>query len=115
LTTIIAQSTPFGLEVRRPALDRLLGAQPDAVADLAKLASPVYHVSAASPPLMLLHGDQDPQMPINQSHELAGAYKKLGREVLFDVVYGAAHGGNAFYAPEYLDRTVAFLERTIGK
>ena len=115
LTTIIAQSTPFGLDIRRPALDRLLGGQPDVVQELARLASPVYHVDARSPPLLLLHGDQDPQMPINQSHELEGAYRKLGRDVYFDVVHGAAHGGNEFYAPEHLDRTIAFLQRTIGK
>jgi acetyl esterase/lipase len=115
LTTILAQSTPFGLEIRRPAVDRLLGAQPDAAPELARLASPVAHVDGKSPPLLLLHGDQDPQMPINQSHELEGAYEKAGRDVYFDVVHGAAHGGNEFYAPEHLDRTIAFLERTIGR
>ena len=115
LTTIIAQSTPFGLGVRKPALDRLLGAQPDAVPELARLASPVFHVSKDSPPLLLLHGDQDPQMPINQAHELQGAYEKLGRDVTFDVVHGAAHGGDQFHAPEHLNKVIAFLRRTLGQ
>ena len=35
LTTILAQSTPVGLAVRAPALQRLLGAPPDQVPDLA--------------------------------------------------------------------------------
>ena len=34
-------------------------------------------------------------MPINQSHELQGAYEKTGLDVYFDVVHGAAHGGDA--------------------
>jgi acetyl esterase/lipase len=115
LTTILAQSTPFGLGVRKPALDLLLGGQPEDVKMLAELASPVKHVDRGDPPLLLFHGDQDPQMPINQAHEMVGAYRKAGLDVAFDVVHGAAHGGNQFYAPEHLTRALAFLERTLGK
>lgn len=114
LTSIIAQSTPFGLNVRRPALDLLLGDQPDKVPALAQLASPVLHVNKSSPPLLMLHGDQDPQMPVNQSLELEGAYKKLGLDVTLDIVYGAGHAGKEFYAPEHLQRTTQFLKRTVG-
>ncbi|MBI4522111.1 MAG: alpha/beta hydrolase fold domain-containing protein [Gemmatimonadetes bacterium] len=114
LTTILAQSTPFGLNVRKPALDLLLGGQPEQVKELAELASPVFHVDRTDPPLLLLHGDRDPQMPINQAHELHGAYKKLGLDVAFDVVHGAAHGGPQFYAPEHLEPALAFLRRTVG-
>ena len=115
LTTILAQSTPFGLNVRKPALERLLGALPENAVELAKLASPVLHVDRADPPLLLLHGDLDPQMPINQSHELQGAYEKAGLDVAFDVVHGAAHGGDVFFAAEHLERAVAFLNRTISR
>lgn len=115
LRSILSQSTPFGLNVRRPALERLLGALPDQVPELAALASPVSHVDKSDPPLCLLHGDQDPQMPINQSHELEGAYKKLGLDVHLRVVHGAAHGGRVFYAPEHLDPVIAFLRRAIGR
>ncbi|MGQ0732980.1 MAG: alpha/beta hydrolase fold domain-containing protein [Acidobacteriota bacterium] len=115
LSTILAQSTPFGLNMRRPALERLLGALPEQAQALAALASPVVHVDRSDPPLLLLHGDQDPQMPINQAHELHGAYRKLGLDVYFDVVYGAAHGGPLFFEPEHLDRAVAFLRRTLKR
>ncbi len=116
LNTILAQSTPHGVNVREPALRRLLGGLPPVQAsELATLASPVAHVSKTSPPLLLFHGDQDPQMPINQSHELEGAYKKLGLDVDFDVLHGAAHGGDAFFEGEALERAVKFLARTIGK
>src|SRR5690606_4320974 len=59
LTTILGQSTPRGLLIRQPAIERLLGARPDDVPDLARLASPVFHVDSSDPPLRLLHGDQD--------------------------------------------------------
>ncbi len=78
LTTILAQSTPFGLNMRRPALELLLGALPDGAPRLAELASPVVHVDRNDPPLLIFHGDQDPQMPINQSHELQGVYREDG-------------------------------------
>jgi acetyl esterase/lipase len=111
LTTILKQSTPHGLSVRVPALDLLLGGQPDDFPTLARLASPVFHVDANDPPLLLLHGDQDPQMPINQSHELYGAYRKVNAPVQFEVVHGAAHGGAAFYDAERLAIVKDFLRR----
>ncbi len=114
LTTILSQSTPRGFSVREPALDLLLGAQPeDAIDLLARLASPVFHVDASDPPLLLLHGDQDPQMPINQSHELDGAYHQQGLDVFFDVVHGGGHGGDEFYSGDHLARALSFLDRTI--
>ena len=114
LTTILQQSTPAGLRIREPALSSLLGGLPDAVPELARLASPVFHVDAGDPPLHMLHGDQDPQMPINQTHELHGAYKKLDLDVYFDVVHGAAHGGAAFYGDEHWGRTAEFLRRVLA-
>jgi acetyl esterase/lipase len=115
LTTILAQSTPFGLNIREPALVRLLGAAPKDAEPLARLASPVFHVDAGDPPLMLLHGDQDPQMPINQSHELEGAYEKAGLDVEMIVVHGAAHGGDAFYSPANVERVAQFLDANLRR
>lgn len=112
LTTILKQSTPHGLSVREPALDLLLGAQPDKVPELARLASPVFHVDKNDPPLLLFHGDQDPQMPVNQSHELQGAYERAGAgaKVQLKVLHGAGHGGQVFYAPEQIAVIKAFLQ-----
>jgi acetyl esterase/lipase len=115
LTTILAQSTPFGLGIREPALKRLLGAAPKDDEPLAKLASPVFQVDRSDPPLLLFHGDQDPQMPINQSHELEGAYEQQGLEAEFVVVHGAAHGGDAFYSPENVQHAVTFLSAQLDR
>jgi acetyl esterase/lipase len=115
LTTILAQSTPHGLSVREPALALLLGGAPDAKSDLARLASPVFHVDKSDPPLLWYHGDQDPQMPINQAHEVIGAYKKNGLPATFEVVYGGAHGGRLFYTPEQMQQMAEFLDRCLRK
>jgi acetyl esterase/lipase len=115
LTTILSQSTPFGVGVREPALRRLLGDLPDAAPDIARLASPVFHVDAKDPPLLLLHGDQDRQMPINQLHELDGAYARAGLRAETLILHGVGHDGEPFFRGEPADRVVDFLHRTIGK
>ena len=111
LTTILQQSTPHGLGVRVPALELLLGGQPDETPVLARLASPVFHVDKNDPPLLLLHGDQDPQMPVNQALELLGTYQKVKAPVQLEIVHGAAHGGAMFYDDERIAVVRKFLRR----
>ena len=113
LTTILAQSTPHGLSVRTPALELLLGGLPDSRPELARLASPVFHVDAKDPPLLWFHGDQDPQMPINQAHEMMGAYKQQGLFATFEPVYGGSHGGKLFFTPQQMQQVSEFLDRTL--
>ena len=111
LTTILKQSTPHGLSVRVPALELLLGGQPDEAPVLARLASPFFHVDKNDPPLLLLHGDQDPQMPVNQALELLGAYQKVKASVQLEIVPGAAHGGAVFYD----DARIAVVRKFLRK
>jgi acetyl esterase/lipase len=114
LTTILAQSTPMGLAVREPALKRLLGAPPDQVPELAKLASPIFHVDRNAPPILLLHGDQDRQMPLNQVYEMQWAYEQAGRHAEVLILHGVDHDAGPFFAGAPVDRVVTFLKRTIG-
>ncbi len=111
LTTILQQSTPHGLSVRVPALELLLGGQPADLPGLARLASPVFHVNSSDPPLLLLHGDQDQQMPVNQSLELRGAYQKAQAPVQLEIVHGAGHGGSVFYDEQRMALVKRFLRR----
>lgn len=111
LMTILDQSTPHGLKVRVPALALLLGGLPSEQPELARLASPVFHVDAKDPPLLLLHGDQDLQAPINQSHELVGCYAQAGAKCRLEVVHGGKHGGSEFYDERRLSHVREFLSR----
>jgi acetyl esterase/lipase len=113
LTTILEQSTPKGLAVRIPALQLLLGDLPDKAPELARLASPVFHVDANDPPLLLLHGNHDPQMPISQSQELPGKYEESGLPVRFVVVHGAAHSGKQFYDEPRTAMVARFLTEVL--
>ena len=109
--TILPQSTPHGLSVRVPALQLLLGSRPEENASLARLASPVEHVDDQDPPLLLIHGDQDPQVPINQSHELHGKYKAHQLTVQFEVVHGGAHGGKSFHDARRNQMVLQFFQK----
>ncbi|SFZ92785.1 Acetyl esterase/lipase [Flaviramulus basaltis] len=109
--TILNQSTPYGMNVRVPALKKLLGDLPENKPELAKLASPVYHVDETDPPLLIMHGNKDQQVPINQSHELENEYKKHNLDVFFKVIYEGAHGGPEFETQENYDLVFKFLDK----
>lgn len=111
LQTILSQSTPHGLSVRVPALQLLLGGQPTEKPDLARLASPVTHVEPSDPPLLLIHGDEDPQMPPEQSRELQQAYQAAGLPVHLEVIHGGKHGGAAFYDDARTELMARFLSK----
>lgn len=113
--TILKQSTPHGLSVRVPALKLLLGGTPEEKPKLARLASPVFHVDQGDPPLLLIHGDQDPQVPINQSHELHAAYKQHKLPAHFEVVHGGAHGGPKFFDDQRNQMVREFFDRHLRR
>ena len=115
LQTILAQSTPGGLIIREPALEALLGGLPDKKPELARLGSPVTHVDASDPPLLLIHGDADPQMPYEQSLELKAAYGKAGLKVQLITIPGGKHGGKEFYDADRTKLMTEFLENSDRK
>lgn len=115
LMTILAQSKPRGLEMRPPALRLLLGGLPSEVPELAKLASPVEHVDAKDPPLLLIHGEADPQMPPEQSTELAEAYRKAGLKVTLEMIPGAKHGGWEFADTARIEILRKFVKEWDGR
>ena len=59
--------------------------------DLAREASPLTHVHAGAPPVLLLHGDSDTLVPADQSIRLAAALRDVGAPVSLVLVPGASH------------------------
>jgi acetyl esterase/lipase len=112
-TSILQQSTPHGISVRAPAMALLLGKTVENAQDMARKASPVFQVDSSDPPLLIFHGDQDIQVPINQSHELAGAYKNQNLKMQMEVVYGAGHSNTPYFEPKYQNITNTFLAEVL--
>ncbi len=66
-------------------------------------ANPITYITPDDPPFLIMHGERDDIVPLNQSQLLHEALKKAGVDVTFHLVKGAGHG---FDGPK-LDRMVA--------
>jgi hypothetical protein len=53
-------------------------------------------------------------MPINQMHELDGAYAAAGLKAEVLVLHGVGHDSGPFFQGEPVDRVVSFLKRALG-
>ena len=64
--------------------------------ELARNLSPVEHLHKSSPPILLVHGDQDDILPVAQSHYFVEIAEREKSNVKYIEVKGAKHsfGGN---------------------
>lgn len=92
---------------------KLLGATVRDIPEKAKHASGLYHVSADDPPFLVMHGDEDPGVPISQSERFVKALRAAKVDVTWQVVKGAGHGGKLFKTPEMSAVVRRFFERTL--
>ena len=75
----------------RPGLFRqMFGEVTDLEKQLREI-SPIYFVSKQSPPLLLIHGDRDTTVPLQQSKILMAKYEELGLPVELIVEPGGGH------------------------
>lgn len=89
----------------------LLGGDAHAVPDQARRASPINYVSKDAPPFIILHGDSDPRVPIQQSQSLHDALQHAGVESTFLILPNTKHGGPAFHDKARMTQIEAFLAK----
>ncbi|MHA3775446.1 alpha/beta hydrolase fold domain-containing protein [Verrucomicrobiota bacterium sgz303538] len=102
------------LDYPRSAVSKLLGGPVSNDPEKARRASPVYFVHAEAAPFLIMQGDKDPLVPLQQSELLQAALKKAGVESQLRIYPGAAHGGPAFSAPESLKLMTDFFDAHLG-
>jgi acetyl esterase/lipase len=90
---------------------RLLGGGADQKVELAKLASAAHHVTSDDPPMLVLHGDQDNTVLLDQSQRIHEVYTKAGLPITLHVLEGAGHGGQRFYQGHSRELIIAFLNK----
>ena len=99
---VVAVSTPTDLTTlyhekryAGSAAAEFLGGSPEQVPANYIAASPIDHVSPGDPPMLLIHGRQDPVIPVSQSEEMRAALTAAGvsNELLL------VHGGHALDFP----------------
>jgi acetyl esterase/lipase len=59
---------------------------------LGRELSPIYHVTSALPPILIVHGDADTLVPLDQSLRFAAEAEGVGRPVRLEVRPGKGHG-----------------------
>jgi len=80
--------------------------------DSAARANPITFVSEDDPAFLIVHGDKDPTVPINQSQLLYDALKQVGVSVHFHTIRGAGHG-QGFGGPEIEPMVGNFFDRVL--
>lgn len=81
--------------------------------DKAARANSITCVSKDDPPFLIVHGDKDPTVPLNQSQLLFEALKKAGVSVQFHTIRGAGHGGPGFNDPKIEEMVAGFFDRRL--
>ena len=81
--------------------------------------SPISYADRVNTPVLLLHGEADHRVPIEQSEAYFVALKRLGKEVELVRFPGCAHSflrtGHPRMREEYLARTLAWFDRYLGR
>jgi acetyl esterase/lipase len=78
---------------------------------MAEQANPLTHLDKDAPPFLIVHGDRDRHVPIDQSELLFAALKQAGANVRFHTIHGAAH--DDLFQQEIFEMRNAFLEQTL--
>lgn len=97
------------------AVSQLLGAPVDAHRDLAIRASPLYYVSGCAAPFLIIHGDQDRRVPVEQGILLADALKRAGVDVTLQIVRGGGHGDHAFDRGKHWRAIETFFDQKLAE
>ena len=93
----------------------LLGGHPADRPDLATLASPITHVTSDDAPFLILHGDQDRLVPVEQSRVFDARLDAAGVESALHVLEGSGHGGRGFNSAEMRTVVLQFFDRHIKR
>lgn len=93
----------------------LIGGRVQDKPEEAKRASPTTYASKGDAPMLLVHGDQDPVVPVGQSKLLYEALKNAGVPTELVTLNDAGHGGPQFQTPELISQIEAFLKSHLDK
>jgi acetyl esterase/lipase len=105
----------FGNLDAKSSPGRLVGGALKEKADVVKAANPIAFISKDDPPFLIIHGDKDKTVPINQSEVLHTALQKAGVPSTFIRVPDGGHGGAPFLAPEMIARIETFFRTHLAK
>ena len=96
-------------------LERLMEVPHEGNEEKYRLASPVSHVDAHTAPFLIIHGEADDIVPIEQSERMAAALRGHQVPVEFISLPDEGHGFSPQAWPLLVQNALEFLGRTIGR
>jgi acetyl esterase/lipase len=121
---VVSDSGPIDLVYQhqhgtlRAVVERFIGRPPDGRADEGyRLASPGSHISAKAPPLMLIYGAADEQVPVETADEFVVTLNRAGlKDVSYHRLGGVGHCPHSLIRVGWLVPAVnEFFERALGR
>ena len=89
----------------------LLGVSPAEHPQIATTASPIHYVNANTPPILLLHGTNDKQVPHEQSEQLKARLDTAGVPNQLHLAENAHHGDPIFDTETYVEKFIHFMRQ----
>lgn len=89
---------------------RMLGKPIKENRDLADRASPMHYITSDDAPILIIHGDKDPVVPVAQSETYHKALLAAGVKSTLVVVPGAGHG-QGIGTPENMEKIREFFDK----
>ncbi len=89
------------------ALKALLGGMPEQKLAVAKEASPIFYVCKGLPPFLIMHGNKDKTVPLEQSKEFATALEAVGAPVDLQIMPNKGHN---FFDAATIDTVLNFFD-----
>ena len=121
IAAICAVAAPANLTTLGPEQDRsgsaasrLIGGPLPEFREAAQQASPVTHVSADDPPVLILHGGSDGSVPPTQAGDFAAALKAAGVDHTLVVLTNVGHTPGLGLSMPAGQALIAFLDRVLG-
>lgn len=119
---VVAISTPTTFmdtdaqnEKLRPHLEHFLGCTLSEDPQRYKTASPLERVSGAEPPFLLLHGDEDPLIPLSHSLRMRDKLLAAGVHAELAILSGAKHGFPYGIDSPHQQETIAHVRRFLDQ
>ncbi len=109
LETFLKNTGPWRRKIREKEYGSL-----DEDLDFLRKISPIYYIDRIEAPLLLIHGRNDPRVPVEESIQIHDELKKMGKEVGIHIFEDEGHGvAKLKNRIVYIDLIVKWLSKYI--
>jgi len=85
------------------SVSKIFGCNPEQCRDRYIALSPIHQIKTISCPIMIVHGEKDPQVPVRQAYLFADALKAAGKTYIINTYQNQGHFPAFFSNPKFGD------------